>query len=330
MGASLDAPIRFGEYSYMRESRKTSAATSRLVTPPKRVALVIDTRLENSASILRAIYRENERQERWLFYLDDHAVCLTSPDWLTTINDWAGIIAKNPSESLINACLEKSIPMVALEDSCSSIHPGIPVICPDNRAIGHCLAEYFIDSKCKYFGFVGIEGSAASRERWEGYSEALSLVGAKSYYYSSSLSSEQCSIWHQDEESGLADWLNTLPKPVSIMTCSALSGYQVICACRRSNLIVPEEVAVVCVNNDSHICEQSFPALSNLPVDMESYGKLAVQHLSGLLQKHNNMPELSFIAPDHIVSRRSSDPIEVSDASVSKAIDLITVHGVQF
>ena len=62
----------------------------------------------------------------------------------------------------------------------------------------------------------------------------------------------------------LRRWLQELPKPIGIMACYDIRGQQVLDACRSAGLAVPDEVAVIGVDNDALLCELASPPLSSV------------------------------------------------------------------
>src|SRR5205814_4430296 len=74
------------------------------------------------------------------------------------------------------------------------------------------------------------------------------------------------------EQQRLCDWLCALPKPVGVMACNDERGLQVLDACRRARLAVPDEVAVIGVDNDQPMCELSIPPLTSIDVNAETVG----------------------------------------------------------
>ena len=70
----------------------------------------------------------------------------------------------------------------------------------------------------------------------------------------------------------IATWLQGLPKPVGVMACYDLRGQQVLDACRRAGLTVPEEVAVIGADDDELLCELSSPPLSSVIPDTHRTG----------------------------------------------------------
>jgi LacI family transcriptional regulator len=48
----------------------------------------------------------------------------------------------------------------------------------------------------------------------------------------------------------LSDWLISLPKPTSIMACNDDMGRSILEACKSAQIPVPEQIAVVGVDDD--------------------------------------------------------------------------------
>ena len=61
----------------------------------------------------------------------------------------------------------------------------------------------------------------------------------------------------------VSDWLLGLPKPVGVMAANDSRGRQVLEACREYGLRVPDDVAVIGVDNDELLCGLSTPPLSS-------------------------------------------------------------------
>ena len=74
----------------------------------------------------------------------------------------------------------------------------------------------------------------------------------------------------------LAAWLKTLPKPIGLMAANDKRARHVLEACHTYGLKVPEEVAVIGVDNDEVLCELSSPQLSSVEQDAKRIGYEAI------------------------------------------------------
>src|SRR5437660_984008 len=83
-------------------------------------------------------------------------------------------------------------------------------------------------------------------------------------------------------EAPLADWLHGLPKPVGVLACNDVRGQQVLNACRRAGLAVPDEVAVLGVDNNELVCNLADPPLSSVDANCERIGYEAAALLDRL------------------------------------------------
>ena len=82
----------------------------------------------------------------------------------------------------------------------------------------------------------------------------------------------------------LAEWLQELPKPVGVFAAHDLRCLCVLDACRRIGILVPEEVAVIGVDNDETLCNVADPPLSSIKIDFEQIGYEAAALLDLLMK----------------------------------------------
>lgn len=77
-------------------------------------------------------------------------------------------------------------------------------------------------------------------------------------------------------------WLHTLPKPCGVLAYSDEIAQQIIIACKLSNILIPQQISVIGVDNHIDICETSQPTLTSILPDFEQSGYLAGLLLSRL------------------------------------------------
>ena len=127
------------------------------------------------------------------------------------------------------------------------------------------------------------------------------------------------------EQKRLAKWLKSLPKPVGIFTATDIRARNVIETCKHANLKIPEEVAIVGVDNDELFCEMTSPKLSSVAIDAEGAGYESAKALHRLMQGEKTVP-MTFFGAQRVVSRRSSDVFLVDDLLVREAVGFIRDH----
>lgn len=127
----------------------------------------------------------------------------------------------------------------------------------------------------------------------------------------------------------LIDWLAALPKPMGILASNDVQGAQVSEYCRQLRLRVPDEIAIVGVDDDDLLCELSRPSLSSVALPGERIGYEAAVLLDKWLLGSSPDESVVVLPPAGVVVRQSSDLLAVPDAHVSAAIRFIHEHADQ-
>jgi LacI family transcriptional regulator len=130
----------------------------------------------------------------------------------------------------------------------------------------------------------------------------------------------------EDEQQALARWITRLPRPVGIMACNDDRGLQVLDACCRAGVQVPDEVAVIGVDNDEFLCNLSTPPLTSVDVGVERAGYAAAELLERLMAGKKVKPVPIFLPPIGVVVRQSSDVMAIADEELARLIRYIREH----
>ena len=129
-------------------------------------------------------------------------------------------------------------------------------------------------------------------------------------------------VWKQDQTQ-LVEWLRSLPKPVGIFATNDLRGQHVLDACGRDNVAVPEQAAVIGVDNDELLCGLCNPPLSSVIPNPERIGYEAASWLDRLMQGETTAVMEVEVPPKGVAVRQSSDVFAVSDPTVAAALRFI-------
>jgi LacI family transcriptional regulator len=127
----------------------------------------------------------------------------------------------------------------------------------------------------------------------------------------------------EEERQELAVWLASLPKPVGVMACNDDRGLEVLEACRDAGLHVPDEVAVLGVDNDEMLCGLSDPPLSSVDVGVERAGFEAAALLDRMMKGKRPPARPTVLAPYGVVVRRSTEILKVDDPDLQQMIRFI-------
>ncbi len=289
---------------------------------PLPIGLVFDTHLGKQRSVLRGIMQYAQTRPRWTLALE-HAAGLT-PQGLAAMQP-AGLIAYVGTRKLARVLESCRRPVVNV----SSLLPRSPFprVMADHRRIGRLAFEHLRDCGLQHFGFAGHSGNLYSSEREAGFRTALAETPGS---YSRFLQPSSTSFLRQARRlvvnPGLQDWLQGLPKPVGVFAGHDIWGVPVVEACRRGGLHVPDEVAVIGVDNDDLLCQLARPSLSSVVVADERIGFEAAALLDRLLRGANTPSRPRLIPPTGVVTRQSSDVLAGGDPELTAAVRYIREH----
>jgi LacI family transcriptional regulator len=283
------------------------------------VALLIETSLASGRDILRGIARYVREHGPWSIYHEPRSLEESVPTWLRNW-DGDGIIARLQNRQIAEAVVSSRIPAV---DVLGVVRrPELPLAHVDNAAVARLVAEHFLERGFRRFAFCGLDGINWSDERRDAFGRAVAAAGGECLSYTLS---DRRGTW-EDEQDHLATWVQSLPRPCAVMACNDPRGQKVLEACRRSGVRVPDEVAVVGVDNDEPICAISDPPLSSVVPNHESVGYEAAALLDRLRAGEVGPDTAVYVAPAGLVTRQSSDVLALADREVAQAIGFIREH----
>jgi LacI family transcriptional regulator len=284
---------------------------------------MVETSQIYGRQILRGIIRYLRSHQPWSVFLEMRELGAAPPNWL---KDWRGngIISRMTDPPLAELLRKKRIPVVNLSDVYSDLD--LPMIESDHRAIARLAAEHLLERGFRHFAVCGFTGHAWSRQRLEGFQEALGAAGSACRVYESPWGGRHAHPWEQ-EQASIGEWLGGLPRPVGIFACNDSRGQHVLDACQRVNLSVPEEVAVIGVDDDVLLCELCDPPLSSVVPNPERIGYEAAALLDRLMAGDKPPRLHEWIEPLGVSTRQSTDVLAIDDPHVAVAVRYIRENG---
>jgi LacI family transcriptional regulator len=131
------------------------------------------------------------------------------------------------------------------------------------------------------------------------------------------------------EQERIMAWLKALPKPAGVMTCNDYRGQHVLDACVRLDLAVPEEVAVIGVDDEEELCELCEPPLSSVVPNAEMVGYKAAELLDHLMSGGTARQPRLEVPPIEVVTRQSTDVLAIEDPEIAAAVRYIRENACQ-
>lgn len=200
--------------------------------------------------------------------------------------------------------------------------PNVSRVIMDDEAAGRIAADHFIDN--------GLQAVAAITYAWPGFAkrriaalEARAAERGVRYFGAFDQLEAARRVPMEQMWEPAAAWLRTAPKPLGLFCGCDRWGRLVAHGCRLTGLRVPEEVALLGVDDDEIECELTWPPLSSVALPWEQMGRIAAQLLERRFNGEEALKEPIVLQPTEVVVRRSSDILAVADAEVSQALDFI-------
>ncbi|HET6247530.1 MAG TPA: substrate-binding domain-containing protein [Tepidisphaeraceae bacterium] len=192
-------------------------------------------------------------------------------------------------------------------------------------------ADHLLQRGFQRFGFCGFSSLEYSTRRRDWYLEYLREKGYSAHTYDDQAADgimttsrrESDAMLHENE---LSDWLASIAKPIGIMACNDVRGRQVLSACRTMGISVPDEIAVIGVDNDDILCDLSIPPLSSVIPATERIGFEAASLLDKMLDGERLAANDVTIEPLGVMVRLSTDVLAVEDRQVAAALRFIREH----
>lgn len=293
---------------------------------PPQVALIIESSVSYGRNILQGIARYISSHHQWSVFLEQHELGAPPPAWLAS-SHWDGILCRPTDAALARRLNHMKVPVVDLNDLHEDLK--LPWVGSNHQAIGRLGAKHFLERGFRNFAFCGFSDELWARQRREGFCEVAEKENLPVPVYESPWRGSNVSRWDLEIEQ-IGKWLNELPNPIGIMACNDARALHLLNACHQAGVLVPEEVAVVGVDNEEIFCELCNPALSSVAPDAERIGYQAAELLDQLMSGKTPASPRILIDPIRVVTRRSSDTLAIKDRTVAAAVRYIreqALHG---
>ncbi len=124
----------------------------------------------------------------------------------------------------------------------------------------------------------------------------------------------------------LRTWLTALPRPCGVFAANDVVSECVRSICLAEGIGIPEEIALVGVDNRRDICESGDPTLTSVEQDFESCGYLSAQTLDRLLAGEDIRGQSLTFGVAQVVRRASTQRLPVCDGRVMRALEFIRRH----
>ena len=205
---------------------------------------------------------------------------------------------------------------------------GLPYVDGDHRAIGLLAAQHFLERGYRRFAWFPFTNDPLNDERRAGFLESIAYEGF-GLVDLPPLHELKEFAWHGNWAKNLeriARALDSLPKPVAVFCYNDCAAANVLSVCQKLGISVPEQLAIIGVDNDELLCDAVTVPLTSVVHDLEEVGYQGALLLERLMSPESKPPKPPVIGPKGIVPRRSTDMLSVEHLGVARAFGYISQH----
>lgn len=295
------------------------------------VALLIETSNAYARGLLEGIAEYQRERDNWSIFLPEQERGAAPPTWLRR---WQGdgIIARIETSQIARFVTQLNLPVVDL--SAKRVIKNVPWVETDDAAIAKLAFEHLYERGFRNFAFCGPKGFNWSKWRFEQF-QALCQTAKVEFH-----------AFHSEPPRGtkpksqthpLEDWLHKLPKPIGMLCAYDIQAQIVLDTCRNREIAVPEQIAVIGVDNDAILCDLCHPSLTSIAPDARGAGYAAAKLLDQLMDNRNHpikqhrhsqqfKDAYHLLKPIGIVQRQSTDVTAIADSRMTEALRYIRDH----
>jgi LacI family transcriptional regulator len=286
-----------------------------------KILLLIDYSSEFSRGLLKGIIHYSKDYGPWTFY--------KLPSFYKTLYgkkgviEWAkkwnadAVIGQWDAED-IDLLRTLNIPIILKNSKERSTF--FSNITGDYYSTGVMAAKFFQQKKFNNFAFYGLKGAIWSKERAEGYRNEIEKIKGNYYYFETDdIGYDQ---WGKSQIK-LFDWLVSLPKPVALFACDDSFALQVSEICKINNIDIPNQIALLGVDNDELICNLSDPPISSIVLDVEKGGYDVGRYLHQLVKKEKTDTFNIVVNPVRVETRLSTERYVISNKYILTVVNHI-------
>jgi LacI family transcriptional regulator len=250
---------------------------------------------------------------------------IIAPEWnavsILHLAGWPGdgVIAALNTAKEAKCAATFHLPMVNI--SGVLVESPVPRSQVDNRAIGVLAAEHLLERGFRLFAYYGMKDVEYSNRRIQGFQQKLAESGYNcDALIVPSTFGMQGNFWLRQQRD-LTEWIAKLALPCGLFAASDARARQAINACEELGIRVPEQIAVLGVDDQQIICEHCHPTISSVARNNIREGYQAAMLLDQLMRQKKISHTNEYIAPLGIVSRESTATLAVSDDRLRTAIE---------
>jgi LacI family transcriptional regulator len=262
------------------------------------------------------------QSKRWLFHNAPPTQASLQP-----LVEWNphGMIAHLDDMKLAREILKLRKPTI--DTACVLKGLDASVVDVDHAAVGRMAAEHFLARGFRHFGYFGSGRASYALLRHASFCETVARAGfeVRSCYMEYLPRLPARTSW-KNVNAQVRKWLKELPKPAAVLADHDVPAHDLANMCQLLNLCVPNDVAILGVDNDEVECLLACPPLSSVAIPAERIGFEAAKLLDRMMSGRKSPDDPLYLPPTRVVTRQSTSMFAVDDPVVSGALLYVRNH----
>ena len=233
------------------------------------------------------------------------------------------IVESSPTPQIDGICVRRGIPIVVCDGGGGGRRSTV-VQASDASALRAVEELKRLGTDGVACAGMPMSGGDWNDTRMKTFRDGMSAIGrdAACFGWQSEFTVKTFDAWMR----ALREWLRTLPRPCALFAVNDYVGAKVVETCRSLGLRVPDDIAVIGVDNDAILCENVAPTLSSIEPDFEGSGAMAVDLVEESVRNPAAPARCVSFGVRQVVHRRSTMRIAGRCARVAEASEFIRLH----
>jgi len=240
---------------------------------------------------------------------------------------WDGLIVRPAGAAFMRRVLSLKVPVVSVG---SLVAPsGVPRVKVNDHENTALVLRHLLACGLKRFAYCSFFPALKMEDRGPAFIANVRALGCTCESFNQRARVRPDDSWMQRLRQ-LTQWLRQLPKPVGIGCYTPDVACQVVDACNRAGLRVPDDVAVIAMDDDPMKCGLAKPTVSAAQIPATRIGHEAARLLDVLLGRRQAPATVVEIAPTGVIVKRQSTAIVgAADRDIHQAAEKIAMRSHQ-
>lgn len=279
--------------------------------PAKRaIGLAVDTVGSYGREVLHGVMEFCHRNPHWVIAMEPR---LWIYDELPQPDQWNvdGLIVQAHSQDVVDRVRKTGKPAINVANMRVCPRP-LPTVVPDDIAIGRMAAEYLLTLNVAHYALCSHSIAQYSVLRGTEFKRVLAEAGKAVSEFDGTTDD-------------LGAWVATLPKSTAVFCCNDNWAHRVLSAVRQKDRRVPDDVAVLGVDDDELLNTIGALPLSSIAIPATKVGFEAARLLEDAIEG-KAPPLFTTLPPLCVIARATTDVSNVDDPKVAQAMQFIKAN----